>query len=62
MHLYREVERHYPHLLRRVIFLTGDTLSTENLESLEQVGALVLSKPFHITEVQSVIQRALHGA
>lgn len=62
MSLYREVERHYPHLLRRVIFLTGDTLSVDSIAALEQVGAFVLSKPFNIAEVQGVIQRALQEA
>lgn len=27
--LYRELEQHYPHLLSRMIFLTGDVLSSE---------------------------------
>lgn len=57
---YREMEQSHPHLLRRVIFLTGDTLSPETQEFLEQVGVARLSKPFRAAEVRQAIQQALH--
>lgn len=57
--LYRELERHLPHLLRRVIFLTGDTLSPEAREFLEKTGGLRLNKPFRAAEVRRVVQQAL---
>jgi PAS domain S-box-containing protein len=59
--LYREVERHLPHLLRRMIFLTGDTLSLEAREFLEQVGIVRLNKPFRAAEVRHMVQRALQA-
>jgi CheY-like chemotaxis protein len=58
---YRELERHYPYLLRRVIFLTGDALSPEAREFLEQVGLWQLSKPFRAVEVRQAVQQALHA-
>jgi two-component system NtrC family sensor kinase len=57
--LYRELEQHLPHLLRRVIFLTGDTLSPEAREFLEQAGGLRLNKPFRAAEVRRAVQQAL---
>jgi CheY-like chemotaxis protein len=58
---YRELERNHPHLMRRVIFLTGDALSPEAREFLEKVGVWQLSKPFRAAEVRQAIQQALHA-
>jgi CheY-like chemotaxis protein len=57
--LYREIERRHPGLHRRVIFLTGDTLSPETREFLKQTGAPSLSKPFVLDEVRRVLRRVL---
>jgi CheY-like chemotaxis protein len=59
--LYRELERRYPDLRRRVIFITGDTLGQETLEFLGQTGAPSLNKPFVLEEVRRVVQRALRA-
>jgi CheY-like chemotaxis protein len=56
--LYHELEAHPPHLLRRVIFLSGDTLSSEAREFLEQAGVSRLNKPFRAAEVRRMVQRA----
>jgi two-component system NtrC family sensor kinase len=56
---YQELEHHYPQLLKRIIFLTGDTLSPETKAFLEQASVPRLSKPFTATEVRQVVQRAL---
>jgi CheY-like chemotaxis protein len=61
MGLYEELAQHYPHLLSRLIFLTGDTLNAETMRLLEQVGAPRLSKPFTATEVRRVVQQALQA-
>jgi CheY-like chemotaxis protein/anti-sigma regulatory factor (Ser/Thr protein kinase) len=61
MGLYEELAQHYPHLLPRLIFLTGDTLNAETARLLEQVGAPRLSKPFTAPEVRRVVQQALQG-
>jgi two-component system NtrC family sensor kinase len=59
MGLYEELAQHYPHLVPRFIFLTGDTLNAETTQRLEQVGAPRLSKPFTAPEVRRVVQQAL---
>jgi two-component system NtrC family sensor kinase len=60
MGLYEELAQHYPHLLPRLIFLTGDTLNAETTRQLEQVGVPRLSKPFTAPEVRRVVHQALH--
>ncbi|MEK7446345.1 MAG: hypothetical protein A2X51_15100 [Candidatus Rokubacteria bacterium GWC2_70_24] len=57
--LYRELERRHPDLVRRVIFLTGDTLAPGTAEFLGRTGAPVLTKPFRVEEVIRVVQRVL---
>jgi PAS domain S-box-containing protein len=57
--LYREIARHRPHLVPRMIFLTGDTLSPEAREFLERAGGLRLNKPFRAAEVRRLVQQAL---
>ena len=59
--LYREIERRYPDLAKRVIFLTGDTLSANIREYLDKIGRPSLSKPFAMEEVRRVVQSALEG-
>jgi CheY-like chemotaxis protein len=64
--LYREIELRHPQLLRRFIFLTGDIMSPEISQFLEQIGVPYLRKPFTLEMVRAVVQRALadenHGA
>jgi CheY-like chemotaxis protein len=57
--LYRELERRDPRFLRRMIFLTGDTLSPGTREFLEKTGAPCLSKPFTLSDVREIVQRVL---
>jgi CheY-like chemotaxis protein len=57
--LYRELERRDPRLLRRMIFLTGDTLSAGTREFLDNTGAPCLSKPFALSDVREIVQRVL---
>ncbi len=57
--LYRELERHAPRLLRRLIFLSGTTDSAEYVRFLEGTGALVLCKPFDIDTLQRVVRQLL---
>jgi PAS domain S-box-containing protein len=57
--LYWELERRDPRLLRRIIFLTGDTLSPATREFLEKTGAPCLSKPFALSDVREIVQRVL---
>ncbi|HSF29690.1 MAG TPA: response regulator [Candidatus Tectomicrobia bacterium] len=58
--LYWELERRDPRLLQRMIFLTGDTLSTGTREFLEKTGAPCIAKPFALDDVREIVQQVLH--
>ena len=59
--LYAEIERRFPDLRERIVFLTGDTMSAETREFLERTRAVSLGKPFLVTKVMQAITRALGG-
>jgi PAS domain S-box-containing protein len=56
---YRELERRYPHLLARLVFLTGDVLSPEAQAFFAQVDNVRLEKPFKAQAVRQVIEQIL---
>jgi PAS domain S-box-containing protein len=58
---YQELARHYPQLLPRIIFLTGDTLSPEARAFLEKVGGARLHKPFRAAQVRQIVHQALQA-
>jgi signal transduction histidine kinase len=58
-HFYTEIERRYPALRRRIVFVTGDILSREKREFLERTGAPYLTKPFDLREVRQLVHRML---
>ncbi len=58
---YREVARRHPQLSRRVIFITGDSVSPETREFLAETGVPSLDKPFELEKVQQVVQRTLRA-
>jgi signal transduction histidine kinase len=57
--LYRELEQRAPDLLKRMIFLTGDTLSSETSIFLKSADMPYLSKPFRAADVRRVVQQRL---
>jgi signal transduction histidine kinase/ActR/RegA family two-component response regulator len=57
--LYRELEQRAPDLLKRIIFLTGDTLSSETSLFLKSADTPYLSKPFRAADVRRVVQQRL---
>jgi len=59
--LYREMERGNPDLLRRVIFMTGDTLSPGVRRFLDETGVLCLNKPFALDNVLRAVRQALRA-
>jgi CheY-like chemotaxis protein len=59
--LYRELEQRAPDLLKRMIFLTGDTLSSETTLFLEKADMPYLSKPFRAADVRRVVQQRLQN-
>jgi signal transduction histidine kinase len=58
---YRELEQRHPHLLSRVIFLTGDVLNPEAQAFFAQVDRPRLEKPFKAQEVRQVIQQVIEA-
>jgi signal transduction histidine kinase len=59
MGFYRELERRFPALCRRLIFVTGDVLDREKREFLEATGAPFLAKPFDVAEARRLVHRLL---
>jgi PAS domain S-box-containing protein len=59
---YQALQQQHPHLLQRVIFLTGDTLSEEARTFLAQTEVPRLNKPFRAAEVRQLVQQVLQKA
>jgi two-component system NtrC family sensor kinase len=57
--LYEAIAQWQPPLLRRLVFLTGDTLTPETQEFLRRTGAASLSKPFTLGQLLQAIQAVL---
>jgi two-component system NtrC family sensor kinase len=57
--LYRTLACERPHLQRRFIFLTGDTLSPEAKTFLDETHASYLAKPFRAAEIRRLVQQTL---
>ncbi len=57
--LHAAIREHYPHMLDRIIFVTGDTVSPGSRTFLEQTGARWLSKPFNISEIERIVRSYL---
>jgi CheY-like chemotaxis protein len=55
--LYTLLREQYPHLLPRVIFLTGDTLGAESMAFLAQCGQSWLQKPFTAAALRRALQQ-----
>src|SRR5262249_25096063 len=59
---YREVQRHYPALAPRVMFLTGDTVGATSMAFLRDCGQPWLYKPCASAEVLRTLEALLHIA
>jgi signal transduction histidine kinase/ActR/RegA family two-component response regulator len=57
--LFHWIRENQPHLTERIIFVTGDTVSTETRSFFEQHCCYYLAKPFKIEEVKEAIQQVL---
>jgi two-component system NtrC family sensor kinase len=55
--IYRALQRRRPNLLRRLAFITGDTLSADIQSFLSETGAPCLEKPFLPADVLGLISR-----
>ena len=52
---YHELEASHPHVARRLVFSTGDTVRGDTLEFLEELGRPFLHKPFSLAELRSLL-------
>ena len=59
--LFREIERRYPDLLGRFIFITGTSEHTDYQGFIDDVKVPVLTKPFDMMNLVRVVQRRLAG-
>jgi CheY-like chemotaxis protein len=59
--LYRKAVRVDPALTNRFLILTGDTLSPEIREFIEQTGVPCLQKPFTLKDVRRGVRDALRA-
>jgi len=59
--LYREVARRHPDMVRRMIFVTGDTLGPESAEFLRRSPPPTFGKPFEPDDVRRVIEQILRA-
>ena len=57
MEFYSELKKYKPHLLNKLIFITGDTISRETNSFLEKTGGFYLKKPFSFEEITMAIKK-----
>lgn len=57
--LYRRLQQSHPHLIERMIFISGDTFRRGADEFLEQAGRPLLEKPFIPSEVIQAVNQIL---
>lgn len=57
--LYHYIEDRYPELVNRVIFTTGDVISSDTQDFLKQTGRPFLLKPFSPDELRALVGETL---
>jgi two-component system NtrC family sensor kinase len=57
--LYRQVLEFSPLLARRIIFITGDTISGGSRQFLESTSNCWFGKPFNLGEIEKIVHRVL---
>lgn len=57
--LYRQVQRQYPDLARRIVFMTAHANIEEYASFTREVRAPVLKKPFYLEDLRDVIARMI---
>ncbi|MET0852443.1 MAG: response regulator [Candidatus Rokuibacteriota bacterium] len=57
--LYRELERQHPHLVSRLVFMTGNAFTDDTADFFAATGAPCLRKPFEREDVQRVFEQVL---
>lgn len=56
---YKEVERIRPEAIKRLMFVSGDSMGRETREFLESIGCPALKKPFSVDELSRAVSRLL---
>ena len=59
--MYNNLARAHPHIARKVIFATGDTVRGDTLQFLETLGRPFLHKPFTLGELRTVLGTVAAG-
>lgn len=57
--LYRYMQKTAKSLARRVVFITGDTMSTDTMDFLATAGAPYIAKPFDAEQLKKAVDRIL---
>ena len=57
--LYESISEFKPHLLRRMIFSTGDTVNPGTQDFFQKTGNPYLSKPFKLEDVDQLVTQIL---
>lgn len=61
--VYQFIKEQHPHMVKRLIFTSGDTVSEKSRKFLDKTGCQFLSKPFLLDEFkQAINQASMHGA
>ncbi|NUP94716.1 MAG: hypothetical protein HUU28_00990, partial [Planctomycetaceae bacterium] len=55
--LHARLERQWPQLLTRAVFMTGDLAAPESVQFVERCRCTVLPKPFEFDELFRVLER-----
>ncbi|MBI5237613.1 MAG: response regulator, partial [Deltaproteobacteria bacterium] len=58
---YREVKKIRPEALKRIIVISGDSVSPETREFLKETGNASLKKPFNINTLNAAVLKLISG-
>jgi DNA-binding response OmpR family regulator len=57
--LYQWLQKKFPKMTNRVVFMTGSVIDGENMTFVGQSGRPLLLKPFALQELRAVVEEAL---
>ena len=57
--LYQWLQKKFPKMTNRVVFMTGSVIDGENMAFVGQSGRPLLLKPFTLQELRAVVEEAL---
>jgi DNA-binding response OmpR family regulator len=57
--LYQWLQKKFPKMANRVVFMTGSVIDGENMAFVGQSGRPLLLKPFTLQELRAVVEEAL---